>query len=85
MDEFGRLPNDVINHIKDFYQTPILSLEESDDNRCYTKKWVMLVITYPDGSVVTFDMYTAIQLIPGFIMNKDFYENKYINDEHYLS
>lgn len=77
LDQFGRLPNDVINHIKDFYQTPIFSLKESDDHYNKTNKWVNLVITYPDGSAVEFDMYTSIQ------ETHVFRYNKYINDENY--
>jgi hypothetical protein len=83
MDEFGRLPNDVINQIKDFYQTPIFSLKESDDNYNYTNKWVLLVITYPDKSYVEFDLYTDIKHIPNWYFRKDYYEGKYIDNEHY--
>lgn len=83
MDEFGRLPNDVINQIKDFYQMPIFSLNEHDDNYNYTHKWVNLVITYPDKSYVEFDMCTSIQMIPGYYYNRKMFENKYANNEHY--
>lgn len=81
MDEFGRLPNDVIKQIKDFYQSAILSLEESDDNVNPKSKWVNLVITYPDRSKVKFDMHTYIRSTFCSISHQHI--NKYINHKDY--
>ena len=40
MDQFGRLPNDVQNYIKNLYQSPIMSLNVHDNI-------IQLMITYP--------------------------------------
>lgn len=57
MDQFGRLPTDVQNYIKDFYQTPILSL------KLIKNVDIQLVITYPHFTCLyTFN--SAIDMLP---------------------
>lgn len=46
MDDFGRLPTDIQNYIKDFYQSPHMQLTIAHKYDTFIR--IQLNITYPD-------------------------------------
>lgn len=87
MDQFGRLPTDVQNYIRDFYQSPIMQLKvvKDVDNNVD----IELHITYPHF-ICTYRFNTAIEKIPPLACastgelstdDRDFYS---ISDEAYI-
>lgn len=81
MDEFGRLPTDVIGLIKEFYQLPLLDIIEEKDEEIEDKiilKIVMNNITY------NVNLLPPLQYEPGFyIPNYPLGIYKYVINEFY--